>query len=228
MVSSATSRGKRKIPEKKPNPSKGLSERLIALAGLVAIVGVVVAVLLALDLLGNQGGGDGIANAALLDTPRVAGRPDLEAGPEVGKLAPDFEISDYAGERHRLSDFRGKAVYVNIWATWCGPCQVELPDMADLQGRFKNNLAIITVNRREPVDRARSFFEELARNDGGTGVSFAVNGMDPDDTLYGEYRGLGMPVSFFISPDGVITRVYNGLIRLDAMEQAVTEALAAS
>ncbi len=216
------------MPKKKPSPSKGLSERLVALAGLVVIVGVVLAVLLAFDLLGNQGGGEGIANAALLDTPKPAGRPGLEVGPEVGKLAPEFEISDYDGARHKLSDFRGKAVYVNIWATWCAPCQVELPDMVELQERFGDDLAIITVNRREPLDRARSFFEKLTRHDGGTGVSFTVDGMDPDDTLYGEYRGLGMPVSFFISPDGVVTRIYNGLIRLDAMEEAVTEALAAS
>lgn len=216
------------MTKKKSSRSKGLTERLIALVGLVVIVGVAVVVLLALGLLGNQGGGEGIADAAILDTPRPPGRADLEVGPAVGKLAPDFEISDYDGTRHRLSDYRGKAVYVNIWATWCAPCQVELPDMVELQERFGDNLAIITVNRRESLDRARDFFEKLTRNDGGTGVSFTVDGMDPDDTLYGEYRGLGMPVSLFIDADGVVTRVYNGLIRLDAMEEAVTEALAAS
>ncbi len=207
--------------------SRSLRERLLALAGLAIIVGAVVAALLAAGLLGNGGGGKGIQNVVIMDPPRSAGQASLEVGPQQGKLAPDFAISDFDGRRYRLSDFRGKAVYVNLWATWCGPCRAELPDMAELLDRHRGELAIIAVNRREPLDRAKSFFASLPRNDGGSGVSFTVNGMDPDDTLFGALRGLGMPVSVFIDPQGVVTRVYNGGIRLETMEEAVAEALAA-
>lgn len=207
--------------------SGGLRRRLVALAGLVIIVGGTVTALLAAGLLGNQGGGEGIESVLLLDPPSGS-REGLDVGPAVGKLAPDFEVSAFDGTRHRLSDFRGKAVYVNFWATWCVPCQVELPDMHELQAQHSDELVVIAVNRREPLDRAEAYFRNLPRNDGGTGVSFAVNGIDPDDTLYEEYRALGMPASFFIDANGVVTRVFNGLIRLSQMEDAVTEALQSS
>ncbi len=200
-----------------------LRNRLTALAGLSAIVGVAVALLIAAGLLGNQGGGEGIEDALLLDAPRTAA---LDVGPHEGRLAPDFEISDFNGVRHRLSDFRGKTVFVSFWASWCGPCKRELPDIQQLQERHPDDLVVIAVNRAEPLGRAEGFFEDLTRADGGKGVSFPVNGMDPDDTLYDAYRGLGMPVSVFIDPDGVVTRVHNGLILLEQMEEAVAETLA--
>ncbi|MBI2914170.1 MAG: TlpA family protein disulfide reductase [Chloroflexi bacterium] len=210
--------------------TKRLQQRLLALAGIVVIVGVVVVILWAAGLLGSQGGGTTssgveIQNVTVLDPPPARGRPGLEVGPQVGMLAPDFELSDFQGGRHRLSDFRGRAVYLNFWATWCAPCQAELPDMQTLAERHRDSLAVVTVNRAEPVGRAVDFFQDLPRGDGKTGVSFTVNGMDPDDTLYRKYRGLGMPVSVFIDANGVITKVFNGLIRLSQMEQAVAEAL---
>ena len=185
-----------------------------------------VVVLLAAGVLGSQGGGEGIEDVVLLDPPSAEGVDITNVGPERGKLAPDFEISDFDGTRHRLSDFRGKAVVVNFWATWCVPCQIELPDMVVLQANHPDELAIITVNREESLGDARSFLENLPNLDGGKGVSFTVNGMDPDDTLYDEYRALGMPSSFFISPDGVVTGVSNGLLRLEQMEDALSFALA--
>ncbi len=202
-----------------------LQRRLLALAGLVVIVGAVVAVLFAAGLLGKQGGGEGIEKVQLVDPPPAPGRQGLDVGPEPGKLAPDFVLSDFDGARHRLSDFRGKAVYVNFWATWCVPCQVEMPDMYELQARHPDDLAIITVNRAESTGDARRFLAKLPRTDGGKGVSFAVDGLDPDDTLYDRYRGLGMPVSVFIDPDGVVTEVRNGLVRLAEMEEFLAEAL---
>lgn len=211
----------RRSAEKK---GEGIRRRLVALGGLVVIVGGAVAALLAAGLLGNQGGGEGIESVLLLDL-SVDGQPGLDVGPEPRKLAPDFELSAFDGARHRLSDFRGKVVYVNFWATWCIPCQVELPDMEELQAQHDDQLAVIAVNRREPLGRASTYFRNLPRNDGGTGVSFTVNGIDPDDTLYAEYRALGMPASFFIDPNGVVTRVFNGLIRLPQMEEALAEAL---
>ena len=219
--------------EKRTGGGRDLQARLTALAGLVVIVGGAALVLFLAGMLGGQGGGEtesgvAIQNVQVLAPPPAPGRGDLEVAPKVGALAPDFEISDYNGVRHRLSSFRGRPVYLNFWATWCVPCQAELPDMQELLERHQDELAIITVNRREPVGRAIDFFQKLPRLDGGTGVSFTVNGLDPDDTLYQEYRGLGMPVSVFIDANGVVTKVNNGLIRLPQMEEAVAEAMASA
>jgi len=202
-----------------------LGQRLVALAGLAVIVGAVVGILLAAGLLGSQGGGEGVEEVRLLDPPRTAGQEGLRIEAAVGKLAPDFELSDFDGARHRLSDFRGKAVYLNFWATWCTPCLIELPDIYDLAQRHEGELAVITVNRAQRVGIAREYLQNLPRNDGGIGASFTVNGMDPNDALYNKYRGLGMPVSIFIDADGVVTKVYNGLLRLPQMEEAVAMAL---
>jgi thiol-disulfide isomerase/thioredoxin len=204
-----------------------LAQRLMALAGIVVIVGVALAVLSFAGVLGNQGGGEGIESVELLDTPPAPARGDLDVGAEVGKLAPDFEISDFEGDRHRLSDFRGKVVYVNFWATWCGPCIEELPEIQALEDG-NEDVVVITVNRRQPVEDAEQWLADLPNPAGGSGLSFTVDGIDPDDTLYDTYRGLGMPVSYFIDADGVVSSLYNGQISLEEMEAAVAQAVAES
>jgi thiol-disulfide isomerase/thioredoxin len=191
------------------------------------------AILFFAGALGSQGGdttesGVKIENALVLDPPRGPGQEDLDVAPKPGSLAPDFEISAFDGARHRLSDFRGKPVYVNFWATWCGPCREELPEMRELLDRHENELAVITVNRREPLDRAKAFFADLEKLNGEPGISFTVDGMDPDDKLYNEYRGLGMPVSVFVDANGVVVKVFNGRISLETMEEAVAEAVASA
>ncbi len=211
---------------------RDLRSRLTAFGGLVVIVGVAAAVLFFAGILGGQGGGTTetgikIEDATVLDIPS-AERGGLDVSPREGSLAPDFEISDFDGARHRLSDFRGTPVYVNFWATWCIPCQVELPEQQELLERHKDELTIITVNRSEPLGRAEAFFNNIEKLNGEPGISFTVNGLDPDDTLYNEYRGLGMPVSVFIDANGVITRVHNGLFRLSQMEEALAEAAASA
>jgi len=202
-----------------------LSQRLLTLSGLVLIVGVVIGVLLVAGLLGNQGGGKGIRDVVLLDTPKASSQAGLEIGPEFAKLAPDFEISDFDGTRHRLSDFRGKVVFINFWATWCVPCTVELPDIQELQRNHPEELVVITVNRREALDSATAYFRNVPLRDGGTGVDFTVNGMDPDDTLYQEYDALGMPASFFIKKGGQIDAIFNGIVSSEDMEFAFRAAI---
>ena len=88
---------------------------------------------------------------------------------------------------------------MNFWATWCGPCIEELPEIQVLE-QGNDEVAVISVNRRESLDDAEGFLADLPNAEGGEGVSFTVDGIDPDDTLYDTYRGLGMPVSYFIDP----------------------------
>ena len=212
-----------------------LSQRLVALGGIVVIVGVVVLILVAAGVIGGQGGGTtssgvSIERVEFVDPPRSAGQENLAVGIEEGDLAPDFVISDFQGRRNRLSDFRGKVVYMNFWATWCTPCLFELPEIQELQDRNPTNVVVVAVNRRESLDKAESWLRGLPRTDGGKGVSFAVNGLDPNDNLYERYVRLkpAMPVSVFINPQGEISAVYNGAIRLPQMEGAVNEALAST
>ncbi len=209
---------------------RDFKSRLTALAGLVVIVGVAVAALFFAGALGSQGGGEGIEDALVLDPPRGPGQEDLDVLPKVGSLAPDFEISDFDGARHRLSDFRGKPVYVNFWATWCIPCQRELPEAQELLDRHEDDLAIITVNTNEPLDRAKAFFANIEKLNGEPGVSFTVDGMDPNETLYRKYTPFpgALPVSVFIDANGKVVKVLTGLIDLETMEEAVADAVASA
>ncbi len=217
----------------RPSSGRDLQGRLTALGGLVVIVGVAAAGLFFAGILGNRGGGTTetgieIEDVTLVEAPPVPALGDLDVSPREGSLAPDFVISDFDGARHRLSDFRGTPVYVNFWATWCIPCQREMPDIQELADRHKDDLAVIMVNRSEPLDRAEAFFDNIEKLNGEPGVSFTVNGLDLDDTLYNEYRGLGMPVSVFIDANGKVVKVFNGLIDLSIMEESVAAAIASA
>ncbi len=212
--------------KKKPSGSRDLQRRLLALGGLVVIVGSVAAILFAAGLLGGQGGGVtstgiSIKNALVLDPPPPPGVTDFDVGVSKGKIAKDFELSKMEdGSRAKLSDFRGRPVYLNWWASWCIPCRVEMPDIAELIDRH-SELVVIGINRAEPLGRAQDFLDSIELRDGSKGMRFSVNGTDPNDTLYNEYRALGMPVSVFIDAKGEITFVQNGLLRLSQMEEIV-------
>ncbi|HXG36417.1 MAG TPA: TlpA disulfide reductase family protein [Dehalococcoidia bacterium] len=203
--------------------------RLGGLLGLVVIVGGVIGLLYAAGLLGSQGGGTTdtgvkIENARLIETQPPPGVSEFTVGPTVGRFAPNFEASHMdSGARVKLSDFRGRPVYLNWFASWCVPCRAEIPDIDKLQKRHPD-LIVIGINREEPLSRARSFLESIGLDDGARGFQYRVPLMDPDGTLYRAYRGLGMPVSIFLNAEGRVVRVYNGQLTLEQMETFYAEA----
>jgi thiol-disulfide isomerase/thioredoxin len=112
-------------------------------------------------------------------------------------------------------------VFLNFWATWCGPCRYELPDMETLLGENGDRLAVIAVNNGEDFGRARSYID-------GLGVKLTAFAYDPKQDVVKLYGLYGMPTSFFIDQRGVITRVYPGQISLAIMRTAASEAIGAS
>lgn len=202
-----------------------LRQRLIALGGVAAIVGVVMAALYLAGVFDSAAG----EPATLVETPSVDGASDLEVGPLAGQIAPDFEVTDTDGKRHRLSDFRGQAVFLNFWATWCVPCQAELPEIDALQEEYGDRLATIEVDRGESPDKARNFLADVPRLDGGKGVSYTVNGLDPTEVVYKRYETLAIqvtPISVFIDERGFVTQLYNGQLDRDRMREFIEAALA--
>ena len=192
---------------------RSLRSRLLALAGIAAIVGVAYVLLDRADIIG---GPNDVAPA------EVHAAPDgVDFGTSQGDVAPDFTFSDLDGNRHQLSDFRGKPVLLNFWASWCLPCAFEMPELAQFQNANRDEVAVIVLNRAEPVSRARSYLENVTLPDGSKGASFAVAGSDPTDAVYNRYRALGMPASFFIDSSGLITHIANGPILLEQMEEAL-------
>jgi peroxiredoxin len=118
--------------------------------------------------------------------------------PDVGAVAPDFTLPTLNGSSVRLSEYRGKIVFVNFWATWCPPCVWEMPSMEALYQRLKGRgfeiLAVSIDKQGEAV--VRPF---VARH----GLTFPVL-LDPDSATYRLYGLTGLPETFVIDRNGVI------------------------
>jgi peroxiredoxin len=211
-----------------PNP--GIRQRLspnltrLAVAAVVIAVGVIALWQAGLIFTADEAhidSGDSTIDLqpadASIDTVVVDGR---DVGLDQGDLAPDFEFSGFDGERMRLSDFRGRPVFVTFWATWCLPCRQEMPQMDELLRQYqRQGLAVIAVNNGERFNPARAFIEKL-------GVNLTAVAYDPSQDVVRKYQVLGMPTSFFIDADGVITQVVRGELSRSNMEFAINQAIA--
>ena len=160
------------------------------------------------------------AASTALETPTVDG---FEVGLEAGEVAPDFEFSSLAGERFKLSDFRGRPVLINFWATWCQPCRAEMPAIDEAVRRHAGaNVAVLAMNKGEQASRAQEWLKDL-------GLTFAAFGYDPDEAVYDRYydQGIaGLPISFFVDANGVITEVVYGPLRESDLDFALEKTIA--
>jgi peroxiredoxin len=135
--------------------------------------------------------------ALMLATPSFAGED-----PPVN--APQFSLTSLDGRELTLSDYQGKYLLVNFWATWCGPCKVEMPSLELLYRKFKKrNFAMIAVSNDifgaqvvEPYIQAQNF-------------TFPV-GLDPKLKVSNQFGVISLPTTFLISPQGKIIGVLNG------------------
>jgi len=150
---------------------------------------------------------------------RPAGGP-LNAGSVTGSVAPDFVLTDIkTGQPVRLSDFRGKAVLLNFWATWCPPCKVEIPWFIDLQKQYgPQGLAVVGV----AMDDAGR--EKILKFDNDMSVNYPVlQGTETVGTAYGGVESL--PTTFFIDRQGRIVARVLGLRSRGDVEQNIKLAL---
>jgi len=156
---------------------------------------------------------------ASIETPALAG---LSVGLREGDVAPDFEFSAFDGRRMKLSDFRGHPVFLNFWATWCGPCRIEMPEIENSLRRHKDaGLVAIGINNSEAYTPAARYLQKA-------GVELTAFAYDPAGDIVKRYAVHGMPTSYFVDAQGVITRVSSGQLSAKVMESAVQEAIAGS
>lgn len=146
----------------------------------------------------------GAGLALLLFVTACIGAGDLRP-PRAGDPAPDFEaIALEDGQMVSLADFRGGAVLVNLWATWCGPCRFETPYLQSVYEEYKERglrIAGISVDSRASLEAVEYF---LAEN----GVTYDIL-LDPDMISTDVFAAIGLPASFLIDADGMI--VFNRL-----------------
>jgi thiol-disulfide isomerase/thioredoxin len=136
-------------------------------------------------------------------------------------LAPGFSLTDITGKPLKLSDYQGKVVMLDFWATWCGPCRIEIPGFVQLQTQYGGQgLAVIGISMDDDSQPVVEFYKELHMN-----YPVAV-GNDRLGELYGGV--LGLPTTFLIGRDGRIYAKHVGAYDLAVFEAEIKQLLAMS
>ncbi|MDQ0220495.1 redoxin domain-containing protein [Peribacillus cavernae] len=135
---------------------------------------------------------------------------DNLGGLKVGAKAPDFELKTLSGEKVSLSDYEGKKVMINFWATWCPPCKKEMPEMEKFHQKAGSDVVILAVNI-DPENDVKGFVDEK-------GVTFPILLDQEEDLVNEQYQVMAMPTTFFVDKEGVIKNKFVGGMTLTQME----------
>jgi cytochrome c biogenesis protein CcdA/peroxiredoxin len=150
----------------------------------------------------------------------AAANIDAAVGLAVGNRAPDFQTVSDTGQNIKLSDLRGKVVILNFWATWCGPCRVEMPEF---QKAYTNNadkgFAIVAVNNIETQAVVKSFRKEM-------NLTFPL-AMDENGDIQKKYAIQGYPTTYVLNRSGIVTAWQPGPLTASQIETLVNNALKA-
>jgi peroxiredoxin len=133
-------------------------------------------------------------------------------GLTIGDLAPELavdladgrvELTDLDGRPIRLADLRGKAVWINFWASWCPPCQYETPTIRSLDQRYRDRgLVVVAIQVQQTVEAGRDYAERY-------GLEYPI-GSDVTGDFFHLYRVFALPTQFFIDPEGRIRKIVIG------------------
>jgi tetratricopeptide (TPR) repeat protein len=124
--------------------------------------------------------------------------PDPKFAPLIGRLAPDFRLRDLNGKELQLSSLRGKAVVLDFWATWCGPCREEMPKLERLSREFaKSDVVIIGIDVSEPEDTVRRFINKNK-------YTYPVLLTQERDSVFDSYSVHGYPTLFTVDRSGIV------------------------
>lgn len=150
----------------------------------------------------------------------AAGSGLLTPALQVGDRAPDFALADLDGDPVHLSDYAGKTVLVNFWASWCVPCVEEFPVLASaLDTHADDGLVVIGIVYRDRSEAARAFVDQS--------VADWPVAMDPGEVVARAYGVYGPPESWIIGPDGTVVSRQIGPYGAAELEAQLDEVLGA-
>ncbi|WP_026395826.1 TlpA family protein disulfide reductase [Acetobacterium malicum] len=133
------------------------------------------------------------------------------------KAAPDFTVIDEAGNPVKLSDFRGKPIVLNFWASWCPPCKSEMPHFNKIYGEKKDEIAFLMVDyvdgERETTETGLQYVREQ-------GFDFPVYFDTEQEAAYA-YEVTSIPATFFINADGKIATSFQGAIDETSLNEGI-------
>jgi peroxiredoxin len=140
----------------------------------------------------------------------VSKQNENRPAPEVGSPAPDFQLDTLSGDAVRLSEFRGKPVLLNFWATWCGPCRLEMPAIESRFEEHKSDLVVMGINFDEPASDVQTYVKEL-------GLTFTIL-LDPGGEVQKLYRIRGYPSTYIVDAGGVVRIQHIGVMTQDQLD----------
>jgi thiol-disulfide isomerase/thioredoxin len=136
-----------------------------------------------------------------------------------GKPAPNFELTTLAGETVQLSDYKGKKVILNFWATWCPPCKAEMPHMQNFYEKNKgNDIEIVAVNLTK-MDKGKTEIENFVKE---YGLTFDIP-LDAEGTIGAQYQAFSIPTSYIIDSKGIISKKIIGPMDEDMLNALTNE-----
>ena len=144
------------------------------------------------------------------DAPTTPFKPQKYPDIAVGQPAPDFTLKNLAGEEVSLSDYKGKIVMINFWATWCTWCDVEMPDMQKLSSE-NDDLVVLAVDVEEKLEDVKAYIEK-------GGYDFEVV-LDSSGDVNKTYLVNGLPNSYFVDKEGILLGKVGGAINFAQMNE---------
>lgn len=148
--------------------------------------------------------------------------PNRPPRPAVGYPTPDLVAVGLDLKPVKLSDLRGKAIFLNFWASWCGPCRIEMPEIQRLYETLPEGTTILAVNMTAQESGPEAPLAYLQAH----GYSFPV-ALDLSGQAGEEFRALSLPTSLFVSPDGIVTARISGPLSYRAMSDYLAAAASA-
>jgi peroxiredoxin len=155
------------------------------------------------------------SNAAKEDSSSSKNIPGVDLSQvQEGKPAPDFQLATLDGQTIKLSDYRGKKVILNFWATWCPPCKAEMPHMKNFYEQNKDKgIEILAVNLTKS-DNGKAAVETFAKDNQ---LTFKI-ALDEDGRIGMQYQAFTIPTSYIIDSNGIITKKIIGPMDENMME----------
>jgi peroxiredoxin len=150
----------------------------------------------------------------------VRNRPTATpAGPaRVGAAPSNFTLTDLSGKQVRLSDYAGRPVLINAWATWCPPCKAEMPALHDFyRAHQAEGFTLLAVNAGEAPAQVSSFIRQM-------GFTFPVL-LDPNTAVLTELGVRGFPTSIIVGRDGTVKKIHTGILTANQLQTEIAPLL---
>ncbi len=174
--------------------------------------------------LSQFGGGQESASSAVSAAPDTS-EESSSASQEPAFPAPDFTLTDQYGKQHKLSDFKGKTVFLNFWATWCGPCRSEMPEIQALYEKYgKNEKDLIVLGVAGPNQGNEGSTASIKKFLKDKRYTFPVV-MDESGDVFAEYGIRAFPTTFMIDKEGNIFGYVESALTGDVMESIVQQTM---